>query len=151
MQFCFQLSRLDDERQSGRTYWLPTEAQWEYACRTGSSSQYSFGDDERMLGEYGWFGENPFHTSPVGQKKPNPWGLYDMHGNVWEWCSDFVFESGVVRDEEHLFRCEEDDSNKVLRGGSWIDSADDCRCSSRRTDPGGIYWWMGFRVVCYVR
>jgi len=100
VEFCRKLS----EKEGGE-YRLPTEAEWEYACRAETTTEYSFGDDKSLLGEYAWYDRNAFHAEEkyahtVGQKKSNPWGLYDMHGNVWEWCQDWFdnYWSGDVTD-----------------------------------------------------
>ena len=127
-------------------YKLPTAAEWEYACRAGNSSAYSFGDDEENLGEYAWYEDNSRdETLPVGLKKPNAWGLYDMHGNVWEWCEDGYgdYPSGTVTDLEDLSV-----STQGLRGGAWSASDWRCRSDSRLwDDPDVRLGDLGFRLV----
>jgi formylglycine-generating enzyme required for sulfatase activity len=123
---------------------LPTEAEWEYACRAGSTSRYGYGDREADLEQYAWFeGNAGGKTHPVGQKKPNAWGLYDMHGNVWEWCGDW-YDGDYYRNSPPV-----DPpgptvvTSRVLRGGSWSDPAPYCRSSYRYCLP------LWFCVHCY--
>ncbi|MDG6243285.1 MAG: formylglycine-generating enzyme family protein [Methanolobus sp.] len=145
------ISRLN-ERESTDKYRLPTEAEWEYACRAGTTGRYSFGDNEAQLGEYACFGDESTGAYPVGQKRPNPWGLYDMHGNLWEWVQDRYHESyeGAPADGSAW---EETGSNAkefyVLRGGSWITSAVGCRSASRYyySPNGRRSRRMGLRIV----
>ena len=121
--------------KAGETYRLPTDAQWEYACRVGTKTTFSFGDDEKQLGEYAWFAGNTAgeqYTHAVGLKKPNPWGLFDMHGNVWEWCSDWydnTLPGGTNPIDPH--RNSGGGSLRVLRGGSWGNDTADCRSAYR--------------------
>ena len=128
---------------------LPTEAEWEYACRAGSKTEYAFGEDETALGEYAWYNENSEKkTHPVGHKEPNAWGLYDMHGNVWEWCADWYgsYAATSIRDPKGP----ESGSERVVRGGGdWCTSAVNSRSAFRgKSTPGNRYSGLGFRVVC---
>jgi len=126
---------------------LPTEAEWEYACRAESSSRFCFGDEEAELGEYTWYDKNSAgKTHPVGLKRANKWGLYDMHGNVWEWCQDWYAEypKGPVTDPTGP----EQGQPRVLRGGCWRRSGGRCRSAYRRdSHPSYRRINLGFRVV----
>ena len=148
VEFCRRLSELPAEKAAGNVYRLPTEAEWEYACRAGTTTKFSFGDDESDFGEYGWYRENSGRTThPVGSKLPNAWGLYDMHGNVWEWCQDWYgdYPSGSVTDPSGATSS----SYRVLRGGGWDYSADGCRSAYRGRGLPSFrdYGRLGFRVV----
>jgi len=117
-------------------YRLPTEAEWEYACRAGTNTKFSFGNDTKKLKNYAWFSDNSSgKTHPVGQKKPNLWGLYDMYGNVSEWCNDFYSEDYYKKSPEKDPKGPAMGEEKVLRGGAWNSSADSCRSSYRSSDP----------------
>lgn len=128
---------------------LPTEAEWEYACRAGSTRAYYFGDDPDDLADYAWFDENSgLQTHPVGLKPPNAWGLYDMHGNVWEWCLDWhewdYYSRAPVDDPLN----EDISSIRTMRGGGWVASRGMCRSAYRGAyDPEDWDSAIGFRVV----
>ena len=147
VEFCEKLSE-----KEGVEYRLPTEAEWEYACRAGTTTMYSFGDDESQLGEYAWYSKNTIffgkeeYAHIVGQKKPNKWGLYDMHGNVFEWCQDWKAEypSGDVTDPAGPAS----GSNRAFRGGCWSDDAGICRSANRfLSTPSSRDFFLGFRVL----
>jgi acetoin utilization deacetylase AcuC-like enzyme/formylglycine-generating enzyme required for sulfatase activity len=127
-------------------YRLPTEAEWEYACRAGTDTERFFGRDARALRDYAWHADNSFEKAhPVGQKKPNSWGLYDMYGNVAEWCNDIYGKSYYEKSPEKNPQGAEDGEKYVLRGGSWSSSADSCRSAYRvGEDPG-------FNDACFAR
>jgi len=146
LEFCRKLSALPAEKAAGNVYRLPTEAQWEYACRAGTTTKFSFGDEESDLGDYAWYDDNSDDkTHPVGSKLPNAWGLYDMHGNVWEWCQDWYGDdpSGAVTDPTGPA----DGSYRVNRGGGWRDGAEYCRSADRGgSGPSSRLNNVGFRV-----
>jgi formylglycine-generating enzyme required for sulfatase activity len=127
-------------------YRLPTEAEWEYACRAGSTQDYSFGGDPRSLGECAWFEANAAQkTHPVGQKKPNPWGLYDLHGNAAEWCND-VYDKEYYRvSPADNPRGPREGKRYVLRGGAWNSKPRGLRSSSRVGES------PGFQDACFAR
>jgi formylglycine-generating enzyme required for sulfatase activity len=124
---------------SAAGYRLPTEAEWEYACRAGSDADYGFGNESRSLADYAWFADNSDkRTHPVGQKKPNAWGLCDMHGNVAEWCQD-IYDKGYYRTSpDQNPRGPADGKEYVLRGGSWKSQADALRSAYRLGDTPGF-------------
>jgi len=132
-------------KRTGKPVRLPTEAEWEYACRAGTTTKYNTGDDESDLSKAGWFNQNSGKTThPVGDKKPNAWGLYDMHGNVWEWCQDWNgdYPSGKVTDPLGPAS----GSYRVIRGGSWGSGARHCRVAHRSGSPPGPSSYLGFRA-----
>jgi formylglycine-generating enzyme required for sulfatase activity len=147
VEFCKRLSELPAEKAAGSVYRLPTEAEWEYACRAHTTTKFSFGDGEMDLSNYAWYRENSDSTThPVGTKKPNPWGLYDMHGNVLEWCQDWYddYPSGAVTDPMGP----DSGSSRVCRGGSWRYVTGGCRSAFRmQFTPFMQLNFLGFRVV----
>jgi formylglycine-generating enzyme required for sulfatase activity len=111
---------------------LPSEAEWEYACRAGTTTKYSFGDDAKQLGDFAWFtGNAKGNDPPVGVKKPNPWGLYDMHGYVWEWCLDAWRDDYKDAPTDGSPVLMEKAKKRVIRGGAWTETADKCRSGFR--------------------
>ena len=119
-------------QKTGKTYRLPSEAEWEYAARSGSQSKFSFGDNENDLGRYAWFtGNSSSQTHPVGEKQPNAFGLFDMHGNVWEWTQDCWNENYVGAPNDSSAWTQGDCSRRVLRGGSRFNSPQNLRSASR--------------------
>ncbi len=130
VEFCEKLNELPFEKAAGHVYRLPTDAEWEYACRAGSTTRFSFGDDESELSDYGWYSLNAGGvTHPVGGKKPNEWGLFDMHGNVWEWCNDTIGDSSGRGSTDIAVAAL--GSGCVGRGGGYYGTALDTRSASR--------------------
>lgn len=148
-QFCRMLSAMPKERDSLWLYRLPTEAEWEYACRAGTTTRWYFGDDEAGLGDTAWFKPNAeMKTHPGGQKKANSWGLHDMHGNVWEWCMDW-YGGDFYRQSRPVDPVgPPGGSGRVYRGGGWSGSARYCRSANRLNYGLGVrYSDLGLRVL----
>jgi len=129
---------------------LPTEAQWEYACRAGTATKFYYGDADKDMVDYGWCKVNSGGTThPAGQKKPNAWGLYDMHGNVSEWCYDWFDPAYYQASPPNDPTGPAIGAQRTLRGGSWFHHPDGCRCTDRtRFNPGSRSQYFGFRVAC---
>jgi len=151
MEFCRRLTK--QEREAGRlpegwNYTLPSEAEWERACRARTETTWSFGNDESKMDQYAWFRDSieiGEFARPAGRKKPNPWGLHDMHGNVWEWCRDWYTDKlPGGRDPE----TKDEGRFRVVRGGAWRDIAVHCQSGSRYHFPSdGHDYDLGFRVA----
>jgi formylglycine-generating enzyme required for sulfatase activity len=136
-------------RQEGQNYRLPTEAEWEYACRAGTTTRFSFGDDGNALGQHAWYFANSNNQAhPVGKKKPNAFGLYDMHGHVWEWCSDWYGADYYKRLPAVDPQGPGPAANKVIRGGSWDSGHQHARSACRFwLAPGYRGSNRGFRLA----
>ena len=145
---CQEFIRKLNSQYPGHNYRLPTEAEWEYACRAGTTTRFYSGDRDSDLDGVGWYdGNSSSKTHPVGQKRLNSWGLYDMHGNVWEWCQDWKgdYPSGSVTDPKGP----SSGSYRVLRGGSWGNGPWYCRSAYRTgSNPDSRSYNLGFRLVC---
>jgi formylglycine-generating enzyme required for sulfatase activity len=153
LQPCYNLQTAECNF-SAKGYRLPTEAEWEYACRAGTTGDFSFGDNPTELAANAWLKSNSGQsTHPVGQKPPNRWGLYDMYGNVAEWCNDRYGEKEYTAKATDNPRGPANGNERVLRGGSWRGAADRCRSSARASETPGLadvcfgYEAYGFRCV----
>ncbi len=140
-------------QKTAKNYRLPTEAEWEYAARAGTKTAYSWGNNQSIAGDYAWYDKNTYYISEkythlVGRKKPNPWGLYDMHGNVWEWCLDWYNQTEYSNSPKNNPMGPSSGRYRVYRGGSWNFSAYSLRSADRLNDsPGYRNNYLGFRLV----
>jgi formylglycine-generating enzyme required for sulfatase activity len=143
-QYVAWLSRL-----TGKSYRLLSEAEWEYAARGGTATRFFFGDDEAPIGQYAWYHVNSAHqTNPVGKKEPNSFGLFDMHGNVWEWCADTWHPNYEGAPQDGSVWRGGDTSLRVLRGGSWWDAPDILRSANRNKEPPSLASFnIGLRIA----
>jgi formylglycine-generating enzyme required for sulfatase activity len=135
-----------NEKEGISLYRLPTEAEWEYAARAGTTTAYSFGDDASVLDQYAWYKDNAGEkTHPVAQLKPNAWGLYDMHGNVWEWVQDWYqrYRAEAVTDPQGPTS----GTHRSRRGGAWNNLAQICRSANRYSVTGYRDDFLGFRLM----
>jgi formylglycine-generating enzyme required for sulfatase activity len=140
LEFCRRLSAA-----AGADVGLPTEAQWEYACRAGTDTPYWSGSGEEDLARVGWYSANAGDgAQPVGLKPANPWGLHDVHGNVWEYCADFVDDYAAMAEVDPIGRVT--GARGAMRGGGWMHDAADCR-SARRLISDDMFGGAGFRVA----
>ena len=156
VEFCRRLSELPRERTAKRQYGLPTEAQWEYACRAGNPGRWSFSDqlknrsralEEITLNEYAWFGPNAGDQAhPVGEKRANVWGLYDMYGNAFEWCRDWYDPAYYAQSPTDDPAGPSTGSNRVARGGCFRNTAGFCRSAFRDYNSPSFRGGIGFRV-----
>lgn len=148
---CQEFIKKLNEKEGDNKYRLPTEAEWEYACRADSTTKFCFGDSSGLIGNYAWYtgnadGAGEDYAHRVGTKNPNAWGLYDMHGNVWEWCQDWkhTYPSGHVTDPTGP----SSGSRRVFRGGSWGNGPLGCRSADRLGyPPRGKSGYVGFRLI----
>lgn len=145
VEFCRNLGRLSGDKR----YRLPTEAEWEYACRAGTETKFSFGDKKTQLVDYGWFDDNTedvgeSYAHDVGSKIANPWGFDGMHGNIWEWCSDKYRPQITGGNDPNA----KSGRGRVVRGGCWIAGAEGCRSASRACEkPSAKDSLIGFRIA----
>ena len=148
---CVQFVEKLNEKEDGYVYRLPSEAEWEYACRAGTETRYYWGDDpgQTMIDDHAWHrGNSEERARPVAQKDPNPWGLYDMTGNVWEWCRDSWHDDYTGAPGDGSAWEEDGAEERISRGGSWLADPDQCRSAYRFLNSADFsYAAQGLRVV----